>query len=367
MRVLALAGVAAFLLVASADATTDGLTIVARDGARVAFVAHAQAQRAIAFSGDGRLVSIGGRIVGRAKLPTRTLAWAPTGERAAYVTTQGGVVVWTPHGLTRLEPNGWGATWWGGLAWSHDGALAVSRGDELWVIEDGSAHRVLGPLPPNVGTGGPDVPIPFAWAGDHVLWWDWPGSGSVASDGVTLWEDGTLLGTTLMYPEYTAVCGTHVAFAQGRDRYSTDGKSLVYDGRDVSQDTLHSYVEPSCDAEGRLVAAVSRNIVPRLTNETHRALWQLLPERRKLTSPPWGWSDEDPQFLPDGDLLFVRTRFHTRGPNGSTDVQSGRVMVLAQGKLVQVATIGYSLPELSDRFGEYYGRYDWAPFLAVWP
>ena len=368
MRAVAFALAGAVLLAPTAVASDHGLTIVSRDGARIAFVAHARAQRDLAFSGDGRLVSIGGDVVGHARLPTRSLTWAPTGERAAYITTQGGVVEWTPKGRRRLEPNGWGATSWGGLAWSRTGTLAVSRGDELWAIRDGSARRIVGPLAPNVGTGGPDVPIPFAWAGSHVLWWDWPGSGSVASDGVTLWADGTRLGTTLMYPEYTATCGDHVAFAQGHDRYSTDGKSLLYDARDVSRDTRHSYVEPACSATGRLVAAVSRNIVPQRTNETHRAIWQLLPTRRRLTTPPWGWSDEDPHLLPNGTLVFVRTRFESTGrPYDWTDTQTGRVMVLAHGKLVEVATIGYSLPDLSNSFGEFYGRYDWAPFLAIWP
>ena len=43
------------------------------------------------WSRDGRLLAIGGRIVGRTTLPAPNVSWAPTGERAAYVTRRGGV------------------------------------------------------------------------------------------------------------------------------------------------------------------------------------------------------------------------------------------------------------------------------------
>ena len=45
------------------------------------------------WSGDGRLVSSGGRIAGGPTLPTTELIWARTGEIAAGVTHDGGVVV----------------------------------------------------------------------------------------------------------------------------------------------------------------------------------------------------------------------------------------------------------------------------------
>ena len=383
MRALALA-LALFVLGApSAVATPPGLKLVVRDGDRLALLYLDSATlfrqplagapfRPLAFSGDGRLLSIGGTIVGRAKLPTRTLVWAPTGERAAYATTQGGVVVWTPSRRRNIEPNGWGAQpFFGrlGLAWSRDGALAISRGRSIWVWRNGSARRVVGPVPEHPGYGGPDIPLPFAWSGDEVLWFDWPGSGSVASDGVSLYAGAHRLGTTLMYPDYVAVCGSHVAFAEGRDRYSTDGKTLVFDGVDVSRDTRRSWTEPSCTPAGRLVAAASRNIVPPRTNETHRAIWQLLPTRRQLTRPPWGWSDESPHLLGDGSLLFVRSRINAER-DGATwrDTQRGRVMLLAHGKLRQVAEIGYSEDEPQD-YGviPYYGHCDWSAFLAAWP
>ena len=383
MRAAALALAVLVLAVPAAAATPPGLKLLVRDGSRLAvvyldrpapFVQPLLHPRPglLAFSGDGRLISIGGTIVGRARLPTRWLAWAPTGERAAYVTTQGGVVEWTPAGLRRLEPNGWGAQWWWSpsVAWSRDGALAVARGSSIWVLRRGTARRVVGPVAPNCCTGGPDIPVPFAWSGDRVLWWDWPGSGSVAADGVSLYAGTRRLGITLMYPDYAAVCGSHLAFAEGVDRESTDNKKIVFDGRDVSLDPKRSWASPSCTPAGRLVASASRNLIPRLTSETHRALWQLLPARRQLTRPPWGWSDEEPHLFPDGTVLFVRSRTTSRkGPTGGwIDTQEGRVMLLDHGKLRQVAEIGFRQPDDVYTYPvEYYGHYDWSQLLAVSP
>ncbi len=324
--------------------------------------------RPLAWSGDGKLISIGGWIVGHVKLPTATLAWAPTGERAAYVTTEGAVMEWTPQGKRVLEPKGWGATWWAGIAWSADGRLAVPRGNALWVLSGRSATRVAGPLAPNVGTGGPDIPEPFAWSGDRVLWWRWPGSGSVAADGVDLYAGTTRLGLALPYADYVATCGTHIAYITGFDRESSDNKKLVFDGRDVSGDPKRSWSTPACTASGRLVAAASRNN-PNVFRDPHRAIWQVLPSLRQLTHPPYGWSDEDPRLLPDGSMLFVRSRI-TSKKSGSTylDSETGHVMLLRQGKLVQVATIGYrNLDELKNYLGPYYGHFDWSDFLAVRP
>ena len=380
MRALAFAlVVGALLLVSSAGAAPPGLKLLTRDDNKLALVyldrpapftqpLSRKLAGTLAFSGDGRLLSIGGMIVGRKKLPTRMLAWAPIGERAAYVNTQGGVVEWTPAGLHRLEPNGWGATSWAGLAWSGNGALAVARGDELWVIRSGAARRVVGPLPANTGTGGPDIPEPFAWVGNHVLWWRWPGSGSIAADGVDLYLDRTKLGTTLMYPDYVAVCGSHLAYAAGLDRESTDNKKLFFDGRDVSGSPHHSWSTPACTASGRLVAAASRND-PNAFRAPHRSIWQILPTRVQLTRPPAGWSDEDPRLFANGDLLFVRTRVTSKKTTNSWSItQTGKVMLLARGKLEQLTAIGFTEDELSSAFPiAYYGHYDWSHNLAVYP
>jgi hypothetical protein len=376
MRVLAFALGIALMLVPSATATPHGPQFLVRDGRFLTLVGRETTTvgpyRPLAFSGDGRLYSIGGTIFGGipAKLPTRWLVWAPAGERAAYVTSEGAVVEWTPLGKRFLEPKGWGATWWSpGVAWSQDGALAVARGDSIWVLRDGTATRVVGPIASNSGTGAPDIPVPFGWSGDRVLWWDWPGSGSIASDGVSLYAGTKRLGEMLMYRDYVSACGTYVAFAQGGDRESMDNKAIVFDGRDVSQDRRHSWASPACTPGGRLVASASRNLIPSNTAKTHRSIWQLLPTRKQLTHAPWGWSDEDPRLLPNGDVLFVRSRLHSV-QSGSTwlDTVTGRVMVLSHGKVSQVAEIGYrNLDELKTFLAPYYGHYDWSRFLAVWP
>jgi hypothetical protein len=373
VRVFALALAAAVLIVPSATATPQGLKLLVRDGNRLALVyldritpfrqpLHPEPYRSLAFSGDGRLASIGGTIIGRAKLPTQTLAWAPTGERAAYTTTEGAVVVWTPTGTRQIEPKGWGAgRFLPALAWSRGGALAITRGTSIWVWRDGASRQLIGPVP-NHG-----IPVPLAWQGAHLLWWVWPDSGSIAADGVTLHEDSRVLGTTLTYHDYSTVCGKHVAFVQGGNRYSTSGKALMFDDRIVARDPAHSWVSPSCTADGRLVAAASRNIVPPLTTETHRAIWQLLPTRKQLTRPPWGWSDEDPHLFQNGELLFVRSRITSkRDGNTWRDTAKGHVMVLSHGRLQQVAEIGYLQDESKGVYlGPYYGHYDWSYFVAV--
>lgn len=374
MRVLACVLVAAFALVPSAAATPRGLKLVVRDGNHLSLVyldraapfvqPLTPARGALQFSGDGRLISIGATIVGRTTLPG-TVVWAPTGERAAAVTKKGGVVAWTPAGRRTVISSGAET-----IAWSADGALAIGKGAYVFVWRNGKLRRVAGPAPFDSRTGGPGLAMPFAWSGDNVLWWAWPGSGSIASDGVTLWEDGKPLGTMLMYREWLAACGSHVAFAAGLDRESMHGKKIVFDGRVVSGGPALSWASPSCTAAGRLVAAASRNRVTPLTYETHRAIWQLLPARRQLTRPPWGWSDEDPRLFPNGDLLFVRTRARSTktGPSSWTDRQTGKVMLLSHGKLVHVATIGFTQPDDVYTYPvQFYGHYDWSQFLAVWP
>ena len=78
----------------------------------------------VAWSGDGKLVSAGGRIAGGPTLPAAKLAWAPAGETAAYVTKGEGVAVWSPAtGIRRVAPDGWGA--WS-VAWNGR-RLAIGR------------------------------------------------------------------------------------------------------------------------------------------------------------------------------------------------------------------------------------------------
>jgi hypothetical protein len=297
------------------------------------------------FSGDGRLISIGGRIVGRVRLPTELLTWAPTGERAAFVTKAGGVDVWSPSGRKTIVPSGWHAQ---SVAWSRNGALAVGRSSPrgIWVWRRGSLRRIVGP----VGA----TPVPFGWRGSQVLWWAYPNSASIAADGVAIYEGERRLADALMYTDYVTVCGRHVGVAVGGDRYATHGKRILSDGRDVSGDPSRSWVSPSCLPDGRLVAAASRNTQPARIGREARAIWQLLPRRRQLTHPPAGWTDEAPHLLPDGSVLFVRTR-------GTPHTTHGRIELLQHSRLTKLA--GVSVQGAVN----YYGHYDWASRVAVWP
>lgn len=388
MRVLVCVLASFVLLVPAAGATPPGLKVLARDGSELSLLYLGQVQPftqpltpksgRLGFSGDGRLISIGHTILGRATLPG-DVVWGPSGERAAAVTPKGGVVVWTPAGRRVAVPKGWGAQT---VAWSKDGALAIGRficphgkcaygkDKEIWVWRDGALKLAVGPFSvTSTYSYSEDIPMPFAWSGSHILWWQWPGSGSIAADGVALFEDGRKLGSMLMYPDWVATCGTHLAFASGGDRYSTDAKKIVFDGRVLATPRTLSWASPSCTADGRLVASASRNVVPRLTSETHRALWQLLPVHRQLTRPPWGWSDEDPRLFPDGGVLFVRSRTTSKKrPTGWVDTQTGRVMLLSHGKVRQVAQIGFTQPaDVYTYPVQYYGHYDWSQLLAVAP
>jgi hypothetical protein len=309
------------------------------------------------WSGDGRLLSIGGRIVGRVRLPAADLAWAPGGDTAAYVTRGGGVRSWSPAEARTIVADGWGAQ---AVAWS-DGASpalaigrAVCRGacgrpthKEVWVWRDNRLQRIVGPL------AGDQTPLPFTWAGGRVLWWDWPDSGSIAADGVAVYANDTRLANALMYRDYVSGCASGVAIAAGGDRYAMDGKRIVLNGRDVSRDRSRSWVSPSCRGDV-LVAAASVNTVPPRIGREHRAIWQLLPARRQLTHPPAGYTDEYPRVLPGGSLLFVRTRAV------STTLELygvGTVELLRDGRLTALGAAG--------KADNYYGHYDWPDVVAV--
>lgn len=333
-------------------------------GARRVAMTHAGGG-AVRWSGDGQLVSSGGRIAGGPTLPTDDLVWAPRGQQAAYVTRHGGVGLWSPGHDRRLAPDGWGAT---SLAWSADGRLAIGRaffglhphGQSIWVW-DGRRLRLQLAL----DSGGPG-PVPVAWQGGRLAWWAYPNSASIAADGVFLNAGRARLGETLMFPDYVARCGKALAFADGGDRYSTHGKRIVLGGRNVSRDPSRSWVSPSCSADGStLVAAAGRNFLERRFGLEHRAIWQLLPARGRLTDPPAGWTDESPQVLPDGSVLFVRTRETSKGNRVTI---RGKLELLGHGTLTTLAELAYDPEAVSGAAqANDYGHYGWPWLLAVSP
>src|ERR671932_1420434 len=315
---------------------------------------------AVGLSGDGKLVSAGGRVVGGLPLGGGRLVWAPTGETAAYQTPAGAVFTWSPTAGRRLVVDAaWGATT---FAWGRNGELALGRAvchapcgmplhEEVWIRRGGSLRRVAGPL------SGEQRPLVAAVAGaGRALWWSWV-SASTAADGTALYANRAHLADTLPHPVYVSVCGSHLAVAAGHDRYAMHGKRIVFDGRDVSRDASRSWVSPSCSSDGKtLVAAASVNTTPPRIGREHRAIWQLLPTRRRLSRPPAGVTDEFPRLLPDGSVLFVRTK------SRATTLElygTGTVELLRRGKLTALGSAGRAV--------NYYGHYDWPDLVAVSP
>jgi hypothetical protein len=305
----------------------------------------------VGLSGDGRLVSVGGRIVGGPTLSTAHLVWAPTGETAAYATPSGAVYTWSPTGGRRLVVDAsWGA--WS-FAWGRDGTLALGRAichapcgiplhEEVWVRRGGSLRLVAGPL-----SGEQRPQIAAVTADGRALWWSWE-SASIAADGARLYANRIHLADSLPYPDYVIVCGSQVAVAAGHDRYAMHGKHIVFAGRDVSRDPSRSWVSPSCNGR-TVVAAASVNTTPPRIGHEHRSIWQLLPARKRLTTPPAGSTDEFPRLLRDGSVLFVRTRSGGRGT----------VELLRGGRLTALGSAGPA--------ADYYGHYDWPDRVAVSP
>jgi hypothetical protein len=318
----------------------------------------------VAWSGDGRRLSVGGRVVGGPTLAAARLVWAPSGERAAFVTRRGGVEIWSPAGTRRVLPDGWGAQ---SVAWRGKDGLEIGRAVcgaacglpaqlGIWTWDRGGLRRLLA-LPRGAG-----VPLPFGWDGRRVLWWAWPNSGSIAADGVMVFAGRTRLAQMLMYPDWVARCGARLALAVGRDRNSMHGKRILLGGRDVSRDATRSWVAPSCSADGStLVTSAGREDGRGPWGREHRAIWQLLPTRRQLTHPPSGWTDERPQLLRDGSLVFVRTRY---GERAQTAVVHAWLERLAGGRVHRLADLDETVDELSAT-PMYYGHYWWPDRLAV--
>jgi hypothetical protein len=335
----------------------------------------------IAWSGDGRLLSIGGRVVGGSTLSPGPLAWAPTGETAAYQTASGAVELWSPgRGSRAILAASWGAT---SVAWGANGELVLGRGPrdhhDVWLWNDGRLTRVA--------VAHDQYPRPIAAGVDGVgraLWWDDPwSSGSIAADGIPLLANGRRLAKTLVFSDYVAVCGTHVALAAGRDRYTTHGKRILFDGRDVSRDASLSWVSPSCNTRGLLVAAAGRNWVERRIGKgERRSIWELAPQRVRLTYPPAGWTDENPRVLADGSILFVRTREtsvklpgHTAAvPGGRTTTyveggwritDHGRIELISHGRVTWIASTSWSIDGFGGSYTDHYGHYGWPWLVAV--
>jgi predicted outer membrane repeat protein len=145
------------------------------------------------------------------------------------------------------------------------------------------------------------------------------------------------------------------------------GKSIVFDGRDVSRDRSRSWSLPP-NAGGGVVAAPDPDNVKGPWGREHRAIWQLLPQKRCLTSPPRGWTDESPRLLDDGSVLFVRTRQTSFRPGEqwyATD--HGTLELLGRGAVTAVADVTFTANQATGDGGSYYGHYPWPTRVAVTP
>jgi hypothetical protein len=379
MRALAVALSVGLLAVPAAAARSPAVKVVYLQGKTAVIVYLGSAIRqpiplstkgTPGWSGDGRLVSVGGTIIGRARLPTTQISWAPTGERAAFVTRGGGVRIWTPGGQEQVTPDGWGAT---SLAWGSNGMLALGRSvchapcgtprhQEIWTWRQ-SLRRVVGPLQ------GVQRPIVSGFdPRGRVLWWpDEQGSASLAADGLVLHANNSPLVRTLAFRDYVARCGRHLALAAGGDRTTTHAKRILFDGVDVSRDPSRAWVSPTCNANGVLLAAAGRNWEEDRFGREHRSIWKLLPVRRRLTHPPAGWTDELPRLLSNGSVVFIRTRQTARKRDGQWFTTSrGRIELLTPGgTLSQIAALTFTERDESGPWLNYYGHYDWPSQLAV--
>jgi hypothetical protein len=217
--------------------------------------------------------------------------------------------------------------------------------------------RLVGPLP-KVDGGLRQWPEPLSVSPDGrwVLWAKALASGSITADGLPL-EVTSLatgkshgLGAGLVYSDYATWCGSTLVLTLGRDRVSTHDKRLVaarppdWKPRSLWRAPQRAFGSVSCAPDGRSVAVLSQ---PESTDarffDTRWQLWTvgLDGSRTLLDAPPSGFADESPLWSPDGSaLLFVRER---RG--------HGRAVLLRNGTLFGVASLGYSLG--------FYGHHDW--------
>jgi hypothetical protein len=217
--------------------------------------------------------------------------------------------------------------------------------------------RLVGPLP-KVDGGLRQWPEPLSVSPDGrwVLWAKALASGSITADGLPL-EVTSLatgkshgLGAGLVYSDYATWCGSTLVLTLGRDRVSTHDKRLVaarppdWRPRSLWRTPQRAFGSVSCAPDGRSVAVLSQ---PESTDarffDTRWQLWTvgLDGSRTLLDAPPPGFADESPLWSPDGSaLLFVRER---RG--------HGRAVLLRNGTLFGVASLGYSLG--------FYGHHDW--------
>jgi WD40 repeat protein len=330
------------------------------------------------FSADGQYVAVGRKITsvatGRVFSGPWVGTWAPSGHRMAAVTKRGGVVTGGPGLKTRrLVADGFGTSslsWWGR-------SLVVGRYPRagVWVVFPNGQRGVEAD---RLGANhNPQVAgVSHGW----IFWWPFydkaisanldgrPLLGKRIAAGVSA---GRFVGSMLPSAEFLSWCGQRLVVSVGADRYTTHGKRLVafiasntgpvWRRVDVSRDSTRSWVAPACSPDRqRIAASAGRNWVESRFGRESRGIWLLSMdgrERKQLTTPPAGLTDERPRWSADGRaILFVRS-----GPTAPNAMAAGRLyLVRLDGSLVgPIASLGRTL--------NYYGQYGWRDRIDVRP
>jgi len=338
----------------------------------------------IAWSGDGRWLSVGPDLVPAAGGPicrpfaAKTglyggdpdLRWSPKGELLA-VTTAKGVFLYRPGGVPRrILPAGWSAGGFspGGSRIAADGPV---RTRALWAVNLAGGRRTLLFRSPNDAVGQPRLSL---WTPDGrsiLFWTDTYDSVSGAADGVPLFGVPASGGRAtqiapLILParQFVAACGPGVLASTGEDRYVSAHKSLElvtppsWAPRDLSADPSRSWYDPSCSPDGRSIAAT----VTRMPGDedgaidsAQRTIWLLTANgaRRPLVAPSnRAVSAEGARFSEDGrHVLYVEHATRFGAPERLL------LLDLATGRTIFEADLGGK--------PDYYGLHDWAG-TAAW-
>ena len=328
------------------------------------------------LSADGRYVAFGRGVAslasGRVFAGPWVATWAPTGHRMAAVSPGGGVVTGGP-GLTtrRLVQDGFGATsltWWGR-------SLAVGRYPRsgIWVVfPDGRRGVEADRL------GANHNPLVALVSHGWILWWPLVGRANSANlDGRPLLGKriaagvgpGRFVPSMLVSGDHLEPCGQRLLVIAGADRRTAHGKSLlsfvagntgeVWKHVELSRDATRSWVSPACSPDRRRVAvSAGPDRTDAAFGRESRAVWVLSTdgrERRRLTTPPPGSTDETPIWSADGRaVLFVRT-----GPTRADGTATGTLyLATLQGTAARpIASLG--------RTTNTYGRYSWPSRIDV--
>jgi hypothetical protein len=250
---------------------------------------------------------------------------------------------------------------------THRATVRVAKGEQtIWVTVRGKRiHEAALRLPawtPN-GTNGSPGPIMLLgfWGDSRWLFYaiDPMNSASLVADGVDvhaipLEQDGLRrLGPMLAYPDYHAWCGHRLVLTAGGDRIATHNKQLSITAppawrlRRLVVAPRRAWGSLTCAPDGRSVVVQSQPDTG--PNESIRARWQLWRvgldgSKRRLTSPPPGYTDESPRFSRDG-----RTLFFVRSRNGV-----GRLYALRGGHVLgPLASLGFQLGYYGHRLWPY--------------